>query len=76
MGEKLFSVGILIFHHLITSSFGNRNGIKQAYNLDWPDINAGLCICFLSLVSIKSYQDREIMRITLVLAYNIVINQN
>ena len=54
MGEKLFSVGSLIFHHLITSSFGNRKGIKQAYNLDWPDINAGLCICFLSLVSIKS----------------------
>ena len=54
MGEKLFSVGILIFHHLITSGFGNRNGIKQAYNLDWPDINAGLCICFLSPVSIKS----------------------
>ena len=51
---KLFSVGILIFHHLITSSFGNHNGIKQAYNLDWPVINAGLCICFLSLVSIKS----------------------
>ena len=41
MGEKLFSVGILIFYHLITSSFGNRNVIKQAYNLDWPDINAG-----------------------------------
>ena len=54
MGEKLFSVRILIFHHLITSSFGNRNGIKQAYNLDLPDINSGLCICFLNLVSIKS----------------------
>ena len=54
MDEKLFSVGIPIFHHLITSSFGNRNGIKQAYNLDWSDTNASLCICFLSLVSIKS----------------------
>ena len=56
MGEKSFSVGILIFHHLITSSFVNRNanGIKQAYNLDWPDKNAGLCICFLGLVSINS----------------------
>ena len=47
MGEKLFFVGILIFYHLVMSSCGNHKFIKQAYNLDWSDINAGLCICFL-----------------------------
>ena len=38
---------ILIFYHLVISSCGNHKLIKQAYNLDWSDINAGLCICFL-----------------------------
>ena len=45
--KKLFSVHILIFYHLVISSCGNHKFIKQAYNLDWSDINAGLCICFL-----------------------------
>ena len=55
MGEKV----IFCAHYYFPSSaldtvFGNRKGIKQTHNLDWSDINAGLCICFLSLVSIKS----------------------
>ena len=45
--KKLFFVGILIFYHLAISSCGNHKFIKQAYNLDWSDIKAGLCICFL-----------------------------
>ena len=48
MGEKvIIFLRILIFYHLVISSCGNHKFIKQAYNLDWSDINAGLCICFL-----------------------------